>query len=79
MCLAAAAAVPGTVVADLLSQPLTLGRSVFRIRHPQGVIAPEITVVEGAGPPTVHSIAIDRTARRIMDGFVYVPDKESRQ
>lgn len=75
MCLAAAAAIPGTVVTELLSRPLPAGRSVFRIGHPQGVIAPEIVVAEGTSPPVIQSIAIDRTARRILDGFVYLPNE----
>lgn len=77
MCLAAAAAIPGTVVAELLSRPLPAGRRAFRIGHPQGVIAPEIVVMQGKCLPAIQSIAIDRTARRIMDGFVYLPNERS--
>ena len=72
MCLTAAASIPGTVVADLLRRPLTDGRGVFRIGHPSGVIASEIVHGFDSGRPTIHSIRIDRTARRIMDGNVFV-------
>ncbi|MCX7055075.1 MAG: 3-methylitaconate isomerase [Proteobacteria bacterium] len=72
MCLTAAASIPGTVVADLVRRPLTDGRGVFRIGHPSGVIASEIVHGFDSGRPTIHSIRIDRTARRIMDGNVFV-------
>jgi methylitaconate Delta-isomerase len=72
MCLTAAASIPGSVVADLVRRPLTDGRGVFRIGHPSGVIASEIVHGFDAGRPTIHSIRIDRTARRIMDGSVFV-------
>lgn len=72
MCLTAAACIPGTVVADLARAPLTGGRGVFRIGHPTGVIASEIIHGFDSGRPTIHSILIDRTARRIMDGYVFV-------
>ena len=72
MCLTAAASIPGTVVADLVRRPLTDGRGVFRIGHPSGEIASEIIHGFDSGRPTIHSIRIDRTARRIMDGNVFV-------
>ncbi len=72
MCLTAAASIPGTVVADLVRAPLTGGRDVFRISHPSGVIVSEIIHGFDSGRPTIHSIRIDRTARRIMDGNVFV-------
>jgi 2-methylaconitate cis-trans-isomerase PrpF len=34
----------------------------------------EATICVGAdGAPAISRVAIERTARRIMDGFVYVP------
>jgi hypothetical protein len=72
MCLTAAASIPGSVVAELLRRPLTSGRSTFRIGHPSGVIATEIIHGFDSGRPAIHSIRIDRTARRIMDGNVFV-------
>jgi methylitaconate Delta-isomerase len=72
MCLTAAASIPGTVVAGLSRRPLTNGRGIFRIGHPSGVIASEIIHGFDSGRPAIHSIRIDRTARRIMDGNVFV-------
>ncbi len=71
MCLVAAASTPGTIVAGLLAAPPGTGRSRLRIGHPQGVIAPAIDCSRDSGRPVIHSIRIDRTARRIMDGIVY--------
>ncbi len=66
--LAGAAAIPGTVLGELLGAP---GRRLV-IGHPAG----SMTVrVEGAlvdGSPQIESVTVTRTARRIMDGFVYV-------
>jgi len=76
MNLAAAAGIPGTVVAEMLDQPLPPQGGVFRIRHPQGVITPEVEFSTDPGSPGIRSIRIERTARRIMDGFVYVPGEE---
>jgi 2-methylaconitate cis-trans-isomerase PrpF len=75
MCLAAAASIPGTIVAELAGGPLPDGRSAFRIGHPKGVIAPEIDSSRNSGLPRIRSIRIDRTARRIMDGIVYIADR----
>jgi hypothetical protein len=76
MCLSAAAVIPGTVVADLLRRHLAPGCDVIRIAHPQGVIAAEIAYAQASDGPVVRSIRVDRTARRIMDGRVYLPVEE---
>lgn len=73
MNLAAAAGVPGSVVAELLDRRLAGNREVFRIRHPRGLIAPEVVFGYGSDRSGIQSILIDRTARRIMDGLVHVP------
>jgi methylitaconate Delta-isomerase len=77
MNLAAAAGIRGTVVAEMLDRPLPADAGAFRIRHPQGIIAPEVAFATDSRQPGVRSIRIERTARRIMDGFVYVPDEET--
>ena len=76
MCLAAAASIPDTIVATLAGGPLPGGHSAFRIGHPKGVIAPEIDSSRDSGLPQIRSIRIDRTARRILDGIVYIAARD---
>ena len=70
LCTGVAAAIPGTVVAEV-GRPAATGR--FRIGHPSGTIAVAVSVEPGPGGPVVRRAALERTARRIMDGTVYVP------
>lgn len=66
--LAAAANTPGTLAAELVS-PSWNGREL-RIGHPCGVLPVKI-VMDG---PDVKKAGSVRTARRIMDGNVYIND-----
>lgn len=68
-----AAAVPGTVVYELVKQT-EAGR--VRIGHPSGVMTMFPYVEDGTKPLDeirVTGVAVQRTARRIMDGIVYIP------
>lgn len=68
-----AAAVPGTVVHELARQTEP-GR--VRIGHPSGVMTMFPYLDNGAKPLDeirVSGVAVQRTARRIMDGTVYIP------
>lgn len=67
LCLTAAAAVKGTVVASVIAVPSDDGR--VRIRHPLGVTEAVAEVVPGPDP--IRSLGVARTARRLMDGRVY--------
>jgi 2-methylaconitate isomerase len=74
--LAVAAAVPGTVVADVAR---TLPGVATRIGHLSGTLAvgAEVSVAAGAdGKPTwkVDKCVLSRSARRLMSGHVHVPD-----
>jgi 2-methylaconitate cis-trans-isomerase PrpF len=71
MCTGVAALVPGTVVADVV-RPAAGNHRRLRIGHPSGVMGVEAEVVDRPEGPTVTVAAIERTARRIMDGTVYV-------
>lgn len=67
-----AAAVPGTVVYELVKQT-EAGR--VRIGHPSGVMTMFPYVEDGTKPLDeirVTGVAVQRTARRIMDGIVYI-------
>jgi 2-methylaconitate isomerase len=72
MCLACAAAVPGTVVADIAGNAAS-GEGPLRIAHPSGVIELSPAVRRDGDTVTVEEVAIYRTARRLMEGHVLVP------
>jgi methylitaconate Delta-isomerase len=72
ICTSVAAMVPGTVVnevADLGS------RLSVRLGHPAGVLDLEVVLEPGrnGSGPTIRKAALLRTARRLMDGYAYVP------
>ena len=71
MCLAVAAHVPGTLVAEATG-PLAPGQDV-RIGHPSGVLAIAATVRADGGECRAVSVRVYRTARRLMEGWVRVP------
>ena len=74
VCTAAAALIPGTVV-NQVACPSVHATKVVRIGHPSGVIPIEAEVgnLPGGGVE-LRKAALGRTSRRIMDGFVYVPE-----
>lgn len=65
-CTGAAAKIPGTVVYEAIPHIDAIG--VVRIGHPAGVIPIEAAVDQGK----VVRAAFSRTARRIMEGYVFV-------
>src|SRR3546814_7362660 len=67
MCLACAAAVPGTVVADIAGDAAR-GDRPLRIGHPSGVIELSPVIRREGEAVTVEEVAIYRTARRLMEG-----------
>lgn len=70
---AVAAMVPGSVVHGACD-PHAVASGTIRIGHPSGVMAVAARARVGAdGVPVLTRVAIQRTARRIMDGHVYVP------
>ncbi len=66
-CTGVAAKIPGTIVHEMVSEPDS--ELNVRIGHPAGVINIE-SKVDGLN---VERAAISRTARKIMEGQVYVP------
>ena len=66
--LAAAANTPGTLAADIVSSDWQ--GKMLRIGHPYGILPVKI-VMDG---PDVLKAGTVRTARRIMDGYVYIND-----
>ncbi len=67
VCTGAAAKIPGTLVYEMI--PGIDRIDIIKIGHPAGVIQIEAAVEKGV----VTRAAFARTARRIMDGYVYVP------
>ena len=78
--LAAAATLPGSVVAAVVGPDFKVG-GPLRIGHPAGTM--DLTVEATAGTSEAGlRVTISRTARRLMDGYVYVsrqiwPDEEA--
>ena len=75
ICLAVAACIPGTVVNRAINGNETAGdihvhSGATRIGHPSGVIE---VAVEAGPDGHLSRVSMGRTARRLMDGRVYVP------
>ena len=70
-CTGAAAVIPGTVVYEARS-----GRTGddIMIGHPSGVVDVEAVCEIEEGTPVIKRICYGRTARRLMDGYSYVPN-----
>jgi 2-methylaconitate cis-trans-isomerase PrpF len=72
VCTGVASRLPGTIVHEL-ARP-GAGREL-RIGHPAGVIETETVVDHGAVGPVVRRATLGRTARRIMEGRVFLPEE----
>jgi 2-methylaconitate cis-trans-isomerase PrpF len=77
MCTAVAAAVDGTVVSEVV-RPSARERGLVRIGHGAGVLEIGMRVEQRPDGPHALSASAFRTARRVMDGFVYVPERYLR-
>jgi len=71
-CTGIAARIPGTIVHEA-SRAETRNRLEVRIGHPAGVIETESLVDREPDGYTVRRATLGRTARRIMEGQVFVP------
>ncbi len=69
----AAAMIEGTLVHQVNARG-SRGMSEVRIGHPSGVIEIDVEVEGRGGNSALKKAAFNRTSRRIMDGFVYVPE-----
>ena len=70
---AAAAFVPGTVVADAVRPRSERPEAeTIRIGHPYGVMHAVVRADDLTDPSTIRAIAVGRTARHILDGQVWV-------
>ncbi len=71
LCTGVAAMIDGTVINDVIHRGTTES-GVLRIGHPGGIAPVEVKVEKRNGNYIVQRIAIGRTARRIMEGYVFV-------
>lgn len=75
VCTGCAARIPGTVLWDQLSPQAREGK-ILRIGHPAGVIEVEAEAKQTDGEVVITRAAFYRTARKIMDGVVYVKNSD---
>lgn len=75
VCLGAAARIEGTVVNEVFKGGRIMDSASVRIGHPAGTIQVEIELIKENGRLTLAKAALARTARLLMDGFVYLPKK----
>lgn len=71
VCTGAACRIPGTVAWEVLSERGKASANIL-IGHPSGVIPVEAKGDVKNGSPIIERLGVYRTARRIMDGYVYV-------
>jgi 2-methylaconitate cis-trans-isomerase PrpF len=72
ICVASSAAVEGTVAADLASPGSSAG-GVVQIEHPSGKIDVRLETAGSGAAMDVRRAGVVRTARKIMDGRLFVP------
>jgi 2-methylaconitate cis-trans-isomerase PrpF len=72
VCTAAAAMVDGTVVNEFAGNAAR-SQGKVRIGHPYGVMDVKVAADTRNGEVVIQSATIGRTARRIMEGYAYVP------
>ena len=73
VCIASACSIPGTVASQIT--PLSPApQGMIRIEHPSGMIIIDLDVDFAGGKQALRRAALIRTARRIFDGYVHVPE-----
>jgi 2-methylaconitate cis-trans-isomerase PrpF len=69
VCTAVACAVPGSIISEMIGRPL----SQVRLGHPSGMLRVASTTSRtDSGDVVVESAQIERTARLVMDGTLFV-------
>lgn len=71
--LAAAAALPGTLVHRILGEGRRNDNATVRMGHPSGVMTVGAKASERDALWTIDSVTMSRSARRLMEGWVRVP------
>jgi Uncharacterized protein conserved in bacteria len=70
--LAATALLPGTIPNQIAGFPQGVREQMIRIGHPEGVV--EVRVVLTGDGKAVEKVGMERTARRIMKGDLFIPE-----
>ena len=73
VCTGVASRLPGTIVHEVTRKE-SLDKLECRIGHPGGVISTEVKVALAGNAYTVERATLGRTARRIMEGYVFLPE-----
>jgi hypothetical protein len=73
VCIASACAIPGTVAAQIASLP-PAPQGLVRIEHPSGLIIIDLDADLAGGRQELRRAALVRTARRIFEGHVCIPE-----
>jgi 4-oxalomesaconate tautomerase len=74
VCISSACAIPGTVAAKLVTLP-PAPQGIIEIEHPSGKIAIDFDADFTGATPVMRRAALIRTARRIFEGCVNVPEQ----
>ncbi|MBW2217186.1 MAG: 3-methylitaconate isomerase [Deltaproteobacteria bacterium] len=74
ICTAGAAKIEGTVVHEMLREE-SHGTDEVRLGHPGGIITVGTAMDKDGDTYLYREAIVDRTARRLMDGYVYVPER----
>ncbi len=74
ICTAGAAKIEGTVVCEALDQA-ALQKNQIRLGHPGGVMVVGVEMERKGNNYNYKEGVLSRTARRLMEGYVYVPEK----
>ena len=74
ICIASACAIPGTV-AERFVPFKGAPQGVIRIEHPSGLIAVDLDVELASARPVIRRAALIRTARRLFEGQVFIPEQ----
>jgi 2-methylaconitate cis-trans-isomerase PrpF len=72
VCTGAACKIEGTLLWDLLDETARKSE-VIRIGHPYGVMDVKVTSNPGDPAKLIQRVGIGRTARRLMEGYAFVP------
>lgn len=75
VCTIVAANISGTVINEIVAPALGENVSRLRIGHPFGVMTLEAKLAREKNGNPVETATFSRTARRLMEGWVYIPKK----